>query len=180
MSDAALRRILHAATAGMALFALLSPVALRVASGATAAAAFIFEMLRLRSPAAGRMLATLVPVYREAERRRPSGALWLAFGYALASWLPVPASAAGLLAGGLADPAGAAVGTRFGRGAPKSAAGSLAVATVAAMAGVATGLPLRAALAAGVVAALLERWPGPFDDNLVVAPGTAFAAALLA
>lgn len=180
MSPAALRRMLHMATASVAVLGLHSPAALRTGTLGIALAAVLVEWGRLRWQPAARMLARLVPVYREQESRRPSGALWLAIGYAVAAWVPSPASMVGMLAGGLADPAGAAVGARWGRGERKSVPGTLAVGLTAAAAAVAAGLPVSAGLGSGVAAALLERWPGPFDDNLLLAPGVAVAASVLA
>jgi dolichol kinase len=150
---------------------------LRLATAYVAATAILVEVLRLRVPAVERGLAALVPVYRDRERTRPSGAMWLALGYAAAAWVPHPtASLAGILVGGLADPAGALVGSRYGGGAPKSIAGSAAVGVIAVVAALLTGLPLAAAAGAAVAATVVERWPGPCDDNLLVPPAAALAA----
>jgi dolichol kinase len=180
VSGPALRRALHAASAAVALLALVSPTALRFGTAYLAATMLALEVARLRSGAVAGVLARLVPVYRDHERRRPSGALWLLLGYAACAWFPYPASVAGILAGGLADPAGAMLGTRFGRGAGKSAAGSAAVAGVALLATVAVGAPWVTAVLAASAAAITERWSGPLDDNLVVAPVTAAVVAALA
>jgi dolichol kinase len=143
--------------------------ALLLAAGLAAAA---FEALRLGFPAVGDLAARLVPVFRPRESSRPSGAMWLFLGYALCAWMPLPASASSVVAGALADPAAAVVGTRFGKGRPKSWPGTLAALVMAAVAlWVFVHLPLRLALLAALVAALLERWSGPFDDNLLIAPG---------
>lgn len=181
MTPAGGRRLLHAGTACVALVGLVSPPVLRLATVYLAVTAVLLEVLRLRVPAVGRSLAALVPVYRDRERDRPSGAMWLAIGYAIAACVPHAAAAmGGILAGGLADPAGAAVGSRLGRGARKSLAGSAAVGLVALAAGLAAGLPAAAGIGAGLAAALVERWPGPCDDNLLVAPAAALAAFALA
>lgn len=164
----------------MALLALLSPAALRLGTAYLAITAVIVEALRLRVPVVGHALATVVPVYREREQRRPSGALWLAIGYALASWMPPGAAVAGIVAGGLADPAGAVVGARVGRGTGKTVAGSIAVAATTLVVVGATGMPWAVAGGAAAVAALVERWPGPFDDNLLVSPAVGAAVMLLA
>lgn len=145
-----------------------------------AATAVLLEVLRLRVPAVRQGLATVVPVYRERERQRPSGAMWLALGYAVAAWMPPHAAVAGILAGGLADPAGAVVGSRFGDGAPKSHPGSLAVAVTALLVVHVAGVPWMAAAVAGAGAAVVERWSGPLDDNLLVAPVVGLVVALLA
>lgn len=180
MSGPALRRVLHAASAAVALLILISPAALRLGTAALALTMLALEVARLRSAAVGRALARLVPVYRDRERRRPSGALWLLVAYAACAWFPHLAALAGILAGGLADPAGAAVGTRFGRGAGKSVPGSAAVVAVAILVTRAVGAPWPTAVAAGVAAGIAERWSGPLDDNLVVAPVAAAVVAALA
>ncbi len=175
-----LRRALHASTAVLAVLGLTSLGSLRAVTVCLAAAGVLVESLRLRIPAVRRSLERLVPVYRDRERTRPSGAMWLAVGYAIVVWLPPPAGVAGLLVGALADPAGALVGSRFGRGARKSMVGSAAVALTAAGAVLVLGLPLRAAVLAGVAAAAAERWSGPLDDNLLVAPAAGLVVALVA
>jgi dolichol kinase len=163
------------------LLGLVSLSALRLATTYLAITAVLVEALRLRIPAVRRGLAAHVPVYRDHERERPSGAVWLALGYAMAAWVPHPTAAlTGILAGGLADPAGAMVGSRYGRGARKSLVGSAVVGMVALAAGLVTGLPLAAAGGAALAAAVVERWPGPCDDNLLVAPAAALAAFTLA
>jgi len=165
----------------VALVGLVSPAALRLTTAYLAVTAGLLEVLRLRVPAVGRGLSALVPVYRDHERDRPSGAMWLAVGYAVAAWVPHPAAVlAGLLAGGLADPTGALVGSRYGGGARKSLAGSVTVGVVTLLAALASGLPRAAVVGAALAAMAVERWPGPFDDNLLVAPATALAAFALA
>jgi dolichol kinase len=180
VSSGSVRRTLHAATTAVAFLALVSPTALRFGTAYLAATALVLEVVRLRFPAVAGLLARIVPVYREHERRRPSGALWLMLGYAVCAWFPGPGAIAGVLAGGLADPAGAIVGTRYGRGAAKSGPGSAAVAGTTMVAAAAVGVPWTVALLAGLAAAAVERWPGPLDDNLLVGPVTAAVVSLLA
>lgn len=180
MSGPAVRRTLHAATSAVALLTLISPAALRVGTAYLAVTALALELVRLRVPAVAVVMARMVPVYRAHERRRPSGAMWLMLGYAVCAWFPSPAALAGILAGGLGDPAGAVVGSRFGRGAPKSVPGSAAVAGVTLAAGVAAGAPWPAAVLAGLAAAAVERWSGSVDDNLLVGPVTAAVVFTLA
>jgi dolichol kinase len=176
----ALRRSLHAATAALALLWLVSPAALRLATLGVALAALAFEGGRLGIPGFHRWIWTRLPVFRPHEASRLSGAAWLAVGYAVAAWLPAPGPVAGILAGALADPAAAWVGGTWGRGRRKSWPGTAAAGVVAAAAGAVAGLTVPGALVAGLVGAALERWPGPFDDNLLLAPGVAGVAALLA
>lgn len=180
MSGPALRRVLHVASAAVGLLTLVSPTALRLGTASLAATMLALEVARLRSDAVAGALSRVVPVYRDRERRRPSGALWLLLAYAACAWFPHPAGLAGILVAGLADPAGAAVGTRFGRGAGKSLPGSAGVAAVAVLVVLALGVPWLTAVLAGTAAAIVERWSGPLDDNLVVGPVAAAAVALLA
>jgi dolichol kinase len=181
VTPAGARRLLHAATSALAFLALVSPHALRLSTAYLAVTAVLLETLRLRIPAVGRVLSLLVPVYREHERDRASGAMWLALGYAAAAWVPHPAAAlAGILVGALADPAGALVGSHCGGGSRKTLAGSTAVGVVAVAATLVAGLPLPAAVGAALAATVVERWPGPCDDNLLVSPAAALAAFALA
>jgi hypothetical protein len=41
------------------------------------------------------------------------------------------------------------------------------------------GLPLERVVMASVVGTALERWPGPFNDNLIVAPAVAASVSLI-
>lgn len=175
-----LRRVLHAATAAVALLALVSPTTLRLGTAYLAVTMLVLEAVRLRSGAVAERLGRWIPVYRDRERRRPSGAMWLFLAYAGCAWFPAPAAVAGILTGGLADPAGAAVGSRFGRGSGKTLPGSAAVAAMAVLGIRLAGAPLPAAVAAGLAAAVAERVSGPIDDNLVVAPVAAAVVAALA
>lgn len=180
MSPIVARRALHGASAILLLPALHSAGALRLTLLWVAACAVLVELLRLGNPRVAHWLAVRVPVYRPQEAQHASGALWLAFGYAIATWLPMPAPVAGILAGALADPAASWIGARWGRGARKSWAGSGAACLVIVGASLAVGSPPATGLAAGLVGAALERWPGPIDDNLLVAPAVAATVAVLA
>jgi dolichol kinase len=175
-----LRRLLHAVTAALVLLALHSPTALRFGTLVVAVAAFAFEAVRLKLPPAHAWIASRLPVFRPREDSRISGAAWLALGYALAAWAPAPGPVVGILGGALADPAASWVGGRWGGGRRKSWPGTAAAAAVTAMAAFAVGLPLLATAIAAIGAAVLERWPGPFDDNLLVPPGVALVAGWLA
>jgi dolichol kinase len=172
--------MLHVASAAVLLPALHSGTALRLALLWVAVLAALVEFARLASPRAERWVVTHLPVYRPQEARRASGALWLAFGYMIAGWLTMPAPVAGILAGALADPAASWIGARWGGGARKSWAGSGAAFLVAVAATLVVGAARGTGLAAGLVAAALERWSGPIDDNLLLAPGVAATVALLA
>ena len=166
-----LRPLLHAATALLLLTLLQSWQALRGTLVLVGLLAVAFETLRLSRTDVRDFAARWVPVFRPQEAGRPSGAVWLFVGYALAAWMPVPAPAAAVVAGALADPAAALVGGRFGRGRPKSWLGTAAALAVAAGGLWLLGLPPLAVAGGGLAAAALERWPGPINDNLLVAPG---------
>lgn len=145
-----------------------------------AALAVILDSLRVKRPAFGLFISGLVPVFRASESTRLSGATWLCFGYALAAWLPHPAVTAGILAGAFADPAASCAGSMVAKPSDKKTwIGSGAAAAVAAAVLFTTGIPLIAIIGGAVSAMALERWSGPLNDNLVVAPGVALIVWLL-
>jgi dolichol kinase len=174
-----LRPALHASTALVLLTLFRSWHLLRLTLLAGGLVALVVETVRLGRPGVAAGFERLVPVFRATEARRPSGAGWLFVAYALVAWLPPPAPAAGVLAGALADPAAALVGGRWGRGPGKSWPGTIAALVVGSGVLLAWGLPLRAALAGGALGAVLERWSGPSNDNLLIAPGVGLAVWLL-
>ena len=181
MSRPALRRTLHVATAGVLLLPLVTSWGLfRGVVVGVATIALAVDTARILRPPLHRRLAAMVPVFRDAERSRLSGATWLWLGYAMAVWAPNPGPAAGILVAALADPAAALVGERFRPGNGKSWQGTAAAAAVALVVLTALGLPREAVLAGAVVGTLLERWPGPLDDNLLVPPAVAAVVAVLA
>lgn len=181
MTGEGIRRLVHAGSAVVLLLAPLhSWTALRVVLTAGVPLVLLLELVRLRVPALAGALAARLPVFRPREARGVSGAVWLWIGYAIASWLPPPAAVGGILVGALADPAAALVGSRWGRGAPKSWQGTAAVIGVAAVALVVAGFGWPGVLVGAVAAGVIERWPGPLDDNLVVPPGVAAVVWLLA
>jgi dolichol kinase len=126
--------LLHAASAALALLALVSLPTLRFGALGVAVAALAFEAARLRMPGFSQWMAARIPVFRPREATRMSGAAWLAVGYALAAWLPPPGPVAGILAGALADPAASWVGGKWGGGRKKSWPGTIAAGTVTAVA----------------------------------------------
>lgn len=168
MKPAVLRPLLHASTALTLLLTLWSWDVFRWALTAGALLGLGLEAARLRVPRFHAWLAGLVPVFRPAETSRVSGAAWLGVGCAAAAWLPGPAAGAAVLTVALADPAGALVGGWLGATPAKSWPGTAAV-WVTATAGLAVvGLPWLAVLAGGVVAAAVERWSAPVNDNLAI------------
>lgn len=165
-----LRPLLHASSALILLTLLHSWQLLRIVSMVGLFTAMLLETLRLTRPRFRDFLARVVPVFRPDEASRPTGAAWLSAAYALAVWLPPRAGIAGVLVGALADPAASLIGSRWGRGRRKSWPGTLGALGTAVFALWLLGVPPVAVAAASAVATGLERWPGPFDDNLLVGP----------
>lgn len=180
MSSSALRSVIHLSTGSLLLAGLWSWEALRLLAHAAVVAALTIEIVRLRSPEFQRRLSTWLPVFRAGEQRSLSGAFWLSAGYALASWLPSPWGGAGVAVGALADPAGALVGRGLGFRGGKSWPGTVAVWVVAWVLLGVFGASWLAATGGALAAAAAERWCGPVDDNLLVAPSSALVCWLLA
>jgi dolichol kinase len=182
VNGSSLRRLLHALSAALLLIVPLSSwKTFRIAVTGLAVAALLLDGLRVGVAAVGERLRRYVPVFRPVERRRPSGAAWLAAGLAVSAWFPPPAPLIAVLTGALADPAASFAGARLGRrqGAGKTAVGSGAFVLVAIGISVAAGVPWSRALVIAAVGMAVERWSGPIDDNLLVAPATAIAVWLL-
>ena len=180
MTAPSLRRLLHAASgATLLVVPVFSWQFLRAVLLGAAALAVAGEAIRLGFPGVQAWLTRRLPVFREREAARPSGAMWLAVGYAAASLTPFPAPAAGILVGALADPAAAWVGLREGVTGRKTIRGSGAHLIVALAVLYGMGVGWIAAVAASVIATALERWPLGLDDNVLVAPATALTVALL-
>lgn len=173
MTSATIRAWLHAGTALLLL--ILSENGRSWWLTGIAAVALAFDGVRLRVPAVRRLVERLLPVYRPAEAHRVSGGAWLMVGYALAGWMPGRAAVGGILAGAVLDPVAALVGRRLGQGQHKSWAGSAAGMVTAAAALMLVGGSAPEAVFGALVGAAAERWPGPFDDNLVVAPAVGLA-----
>jgi dolichol kinase len=177
------RRAVHAASG------LLGPLALRfpgrsagfVLFGGLAALALVLEMGRRVAPAVRRGVDAIGgPLFRPEEARGVSGPTTLAWGYAVSWWLFAPAVAATAIAvAALADPAAALAGRRFGRGAPKSLAGSAACAVVSAAVLLVAGAAAPAVVAGALVAAIAERAPWPGADNVLVPLAAGAALTLL-
>lgn len=181
ISSAGLRRALHAASTLLLLLVPLAGVtSLRFVLVGIAGLACVLEGARLSNHVVRGQLERLVPVFRPREARRPSGATWLAVGYALAALLPWPGALAGILVGGLADPAASLVGGRWGRGAHKSTAGSAGFFVIATAALSASGVRFPLACIGGAATALVERFSGPVDDNLLVPIAAALVMVIFA
>lgn len=165
------RRALHAASA------VLGPLSLglpgqggTLALGALAAVALGLEAARHTIPAVQRIIASVGrAVFRPEESKGISGPTALACGYLATWWLfEAHAATAAIVVSGLADPAAALVGHRWGRPGGKSLAGSMACAVTAAVVLLAGGRPPVTALVGAVAAALAERAPWRGADNLLV------------
>jgi len=181
VTDPTLRRVLHVGS-GALLFAipLGSWSLLRGALAALVFVALIIDAARITSPRFGSRVANLVPVFRAHESSRLSGATWLSMGYLLAAAFPEPAPVAGILVSALADPAASLAGGWGRKSAEKTLRGSLTALVVATGILTALQLPLLAVLGGACTGAVLERWSGHFDDNLVVAPGVTLIVWLMA
>jgi len=176
------RRALHAASAALGPAALALPEhTATLALGGIAFLAAALEVLRHRAAPARRLIDTVAhTLFRPTEQRGLSGPTALAWGY-FAAWAifgPRHAAAA-IVVGGLADPAAALIGRRYGRGPGKSLAGSAACAGAGAAALAAWGFALPIAVAGGLVAAVAERAPWRGADNILVPLAVGGTLALL-
>lgn len=155
--------------------------------GIASMVALVAEWARRAWPSVESLFERMVgPMFREHERRAITGATWLVLvSTSAVAVLPARPAIAVLWCTTVADPTAGLVGrawrshTRSGTG--KTVAGSLACAVVAF-----TGLSLLAdftsgpALAIALAAALAERFPGPFDDNVTIGVGAALLASAVA
>lgn len=181
MSSEARRRLLHVASGCVVVLApVTSWSVLRVVLTCTAVLAVLLELARLHKSAVNEMLRRVVPVYRMHERTRPSGAMWLAVGYALAALASSPAPAAGILVAAIADPAASLAGStsehRPDEG--KTVRGTVVHWLVAVGILTLLGWSWTAVVVGASVASIVERWPLGLDDNLLVPPATALAVLL--
>lgn len=187
MSGSAGRRVLHTLSAGILLPSFWGWDVVRMVLAGLVVAGAAAEYVRLSHPGFRRRLGELVPVFRPREATRPTGAWWLVAGYTLAALLPPASAAVGIMVGAFADPAASWAGERWGGDARKSWVGTMAAVAVgtvaAALAGAVfsiRGVSVPVAIAVGLAAGALERWSGPLDDNLLLAPGAGLAVLLFA
>ena len=174
--------MLHAASAA------LGPLALQLhGHGGTAVLvslaglALVLDAARKTIPTVQRVVGTLGrAVFRPGEERGISGPTALAVGY-LAAWVLFDArsAAAAIVVSGLADPAAALAGRRWGRPGGKSVAGSAACGGTAAVTLLACGYSPASALIGGAVAAVAERSPWRGADNVLVPLAVGGALAVL-
>jgi dolichol kinase len=172
------RKAFHIASVGLPLLAWLLPHAVAlVGLAALAAGAVVADTVRLRlRPARYHFLRHTRTMLRVHERRRVTGATYMAVAYALAALLfPLPVAVAAMLYNGLGDAAAALVGKRYGRWRTrwgKSWEGFAAGLSVDLAVGLLLpGVSLPGALAGALVAATIEFLPLPLDDNLRVTLG---------
>jgi dolichol kinase len=105
--------------------------------------------------------------------------MWLAVGYGLASLFPAPAPAAALLVAAFADPAASWIGGAGRVVAEKTWRGSAGHFVVAVAVLLVVGFSWTVSLVTATVGTTLERWPGPFNDNLTVPVVVAASVSLL-
>jgi dolichol kinase len=181
------RKLIHVALSlvAVAVAALLPhPAAATVLAAATFVALSI-EAARRWSPVFAVGFHDLVgPMLREQESHRLTGATTLAIGYTIAALLlPGWPAVAGILIAGVADPAAALVGRRFGRRryrGGKSLEGSLAfVAVATALLLALPGVGLGGAVVVALALAVVEAPTLPIDDNLYLPVLGALAVAVL-
>lgn len=169
------RRIFHAANGILIVLALQTvPVGHWTALGLLGAAFLLMALVdwvRLANPQLNYLFFRTFPsLVSPREARKVASSTWYALGVILALFLfPRQEALAGILALALADPAAGLVGRRWGRrpfgaGTLEGTAAFVLVAFLAILA----FAPWWAALAAAIVAALVERTPWPVDDNLVI------------
>lgn len=172
------RKAIHIASVGLPLLVWLvpRPVALAVLVP-TAVLALVIDLLRLRTRGPRYLfLRRTRTLLRPRERRRLTGATYMAVAYALAVvLLPKPVAVAGMLYNGLGDASAALVGRRWGRhrtASGKSWEGAAAALAVSLLVGLLIPeVRLGAAVAGAVAASALELADLPPDDNLWVTLG---------
>lgn len=181
MKAEGLRRVMHVGSAAALLALPLGSWGLLRTCVVSASVLFLaLDLIRRSSLTMGSFVRKVLPVYRDSEDRRLSGATWLGVGYTLATLLPPPAPVAGILVCAVADPTASLVGA-WGRSAGrKSLRGSLAALAAAAVVLALLALPVTTVVVGALVAASLERWSGPVNDNLTVPPATALVVWLIA
>lgn len=172
------RKAFHLGSVAIPLGVWWTPRPLAAAILAAAALlALAVELARLRvRPVRYHFLRRTRTMLRPHERRRFSGATYMALAYAAATLVfPKPVAVTAMLYNGLGDAAAALVGRRWGRHRTrwgKSWEGFAAALGVNVAVGlVVPGVSPAAALLGGAAAAALEFAPLPLDDNLRVVLG---------
>lgn len=167
------RKAIHAGLSIVAAAVVVAAPAVTAATilaGATLVALSVEVARRVSSVAARAFDRRLGGMLKERERTRLTGATTLALGCTVAAlMLPGTPALAGILFAGLADPAAALVGARYGRlryPGGKSVAGSVTFLGTGFGLGLGLGLDPAAALLAAGMAAAAEAPSPPVDDNL--------------
>ncbi len=180
------RRLFHAGN-GVFIFLVLKtlPVDTRIAVlflGALLSVLLLMDGVRLTNPRLNRLFfRTFSYLASPREAGKVASSTWYLLGVVLTLLIfPRHEALAGVLVLALADPAAGFVGRSWGKRPFGSGTveGTAAFAVVAFLA-LLLFAPWGAALAAAMVAALVERTPWPLDDNLVI-PSTVAAVLLLA
>lgn len=146
-----------------------------ILAGGLVAASLAVEGIRRWLPGVNHVLWHLLPsVFREWEGHKILGSTWFALGaFAALALSGRDAGGTAILFLAWGDPAAEFVGRRWGRkGEGKTVVGSLGCFLACLVAGVVGmglgGLDARAVLVGATIAALVERWSPPPDDNLWV------------
>ena len=166
------RKAIHAglSLAAATVVLVLEPVTAATVLAAATMAALAAELARRLSPAVARLFGRLASLLKPREATGLTGATLLSVGFtATAVTFPGDPALAGILLAGLADPAAALVGRRYGRvryPGGKSAAGSGAFLAVALVLGLALGLAPGTAILVATALTAVEAFTLPIDDNL--------------
>jgi dolichol kinase len=181
MKSTGLRRLVHGASAAVLLLVVVgSWDLLRLVLVAAAALGLVVEGLRIGNPSVAAWIHGRFPVFRTSERTRLSGATWLCLGYLAAACFPAPAPAAGIMVGAMADPAASLAGSWRRQSDRKSLRGSAAACGISATVLYVLGFPILTVALGSLVAAVIERWSGPLNDNFALAPAVALTVWYLA
>ncbi len=173
MTSSSIRRVIHASTGLIIVVSEMDPWVFRSVVWVAAVVFLAFDVFRINNAVLHDWISKRLPVFREREHQRISGASFLWLGYSITVLFPAPAVAVGILAAALADPAASLAGSMWGRGPGKSIAGSAACFVVIGVGALAVGVDPRMALLGAVFGTLIERFSGQIDDNLVLGPGVA-------
>ncbi|MGK7313149.1 MAG: diacylglycerol/polyprenol kinase family protein [Candidatus Longimicrobiales bacterium M2_2A_002] len=166
------RKAIHAglSLAAATVVLVLEPVLAAIVLATATMAALAVELARRLSPAAVGAFDRLEELLKPREATGLTGATLLSIGFTAAAVVfPGDPALAGILLAGLADPAAALVGRRYGRvryPGGKSAAGSVAFLVVALALGLALGLGPGTAILVAMALTAVEALTLPIDDNL--------------
>lgn len=166
------RKAIHAGLSLVAAVVVLrlEPVPAATVLAAATTVALAVELARRLVPAVARVFARVSGMLKASEATGLTGATLLSIGFTITAVLfPGAPALAGVLFAGLADPAAAVIGRRYGRlryPGGKSVVGSAAFLVVALVLGLALGLGPGAAIAVVTVLTIVEAFTFRVDDNL--------------